>query len=180
MCFASNYKLGGTKRLIFFSLLHSDMVFGIENPFSWKDNAIPSEKNRLIPMPFLFTYMDVRIVKLNPPACWILNSARQPEKARLINNEQTNKQANKQIISPVKWSYPLAFHSNKLNNDFWKICTSKGINVLFCSVPLMKIILKSAYHRPVGKGGRVRGVRTNPLWRSIMEDWRHKLLILSF
>ena len=32
--------------------------------------------------------------------------------------------------------------------------------------------------RPVGGG--VRGIRTNPLWRSIMEDSEHKLLIFSF
>ena len=29
-------------------------------------------------------------------------------------------------------------------------------------------------------GGGVRRVRTNSLWKSIMEDWKHKLLIFSF
>ena len=29
-------------------------------------------------------------------------------------------------------------------------------------------------------GGGVRGVRTNPLWWSIMEHWKHKPLVFSF
>ena len=51
-----------------FLFLQSDVVFGIVNPFSWKANAISSEKIFLISMPFLLTHIDVRAVKFFPPA----------------------------------------------------------------------------------------------------------------
>ena len=57
------------------SILRTDTVLGIVNPFSWIFNAVSSEKSYLISMPFLLTYIDVRIVNFFPPAeSWLVKS----------------------------------------------------------------------------------------------------------
>ena len=58
----------------FLSFLQSDIVLGIEKPFSWIFNAISSEQSCPISMPFLLTYIKVRTVKFFPPAeSWLVN-----------------------------------------------------------------------------------------------------------
>ena len=63
------------KCFIFFTLLQSNIVFEIINPFAWKVNAISRAKSYLISMPLFLTYIDVRTVKFFPPAeAWLVNS----------------------------------------------------------------------------------------------------------
>ena len=51
-----------------FHFLQSDMVFEIVNSFSLKANTSHNKKRVPISMYFLLTYIDVRTVKIFPPA----------------------------------------------------------------------------------------------------------------
>ena len=62
------------KMFYIFRFLQCDMVLGIINPLSWIFHAISKEKNCLISMPFLTTYIDVRTINFFPPAeSWLAN-----------------------------------------------------------------------------------------------------------
>ena len=62
-----------TQNVSYFSIWYG--FLGIVNPFSRIFNAISSEKNCLVSMPFMLTYIDVRTVKLFPPSeSWLVNS----------------------------------------------------------------------------------------------------------